>query len=158
MEEQVEWLRPEFQGREDELSSVNELAKRADVQPHTVSSWIRRHASFPELVMIKRGSVTTKYFVTAEFDKYRRVQEQVAKQARTKKSAGPRTPATIARERLEDLKAQDAKLAAEEKELSEKLAVVLRRRHQLDEEMGSVRKRLEKELTTIQEVLGTEQP
>ncbi|WP_063729029.1 hypothetical protein [Streptomyces sp. RTd22] len=158
MEEQVEWHRKEFRGRESELSSITELAKREGVQPNTVSSWSSRHASFPEIVMTKRGAVTTKYYVTAEFDRYREIQRGVARQARTRKSAPPRSKATIARERLATLKAQDDKLAEEEKELSEKLAAVLRRRHQLDEEMGEVRRGLEKELATIQEALRTEQP
>ncbi|MFC4507053.1 MULTISPECIES: hypothetical protein [Streptomyces] len=158
MEEQVEWHRSEFQGREPELSSVTELAKRAGVQPNTVSSWSSRHASFPRLVMTKRGAVTTKYYATAEFDEYRRIQEEVARQARTGRSTPPRSPATLARERLDALNEQDARLAEEEKELSERLADILRRRHQLDEERGELRRRLEKELATIQKALGTEQP
>ncbi|MEU7278747.1 hypothetical protein AB0A69_08230 [Streptomyces sp. NPDC045431] len=158
MEEQVEWHRPEFRGRESELSSLSELAKRAGVRVQTVNSWKNRHASFPEIVMTKRGDVTTKYVVTAEFDEYRRIQEEVARRARTKKSDETRTAATIARERLEALKAQDSRLAEEEKELSAKLAEVLRRRHALDQEMGEIRKNLEKELATIQDALKTEQP
>ncbi|MFC8428584.1 hypothetical protein [Streptomyces sp. NPDC057253] len=158
MEEQVEWHRTEFQGREDELSTVTELAKRVSVDPSTVSSWIRRHASFPDIVMTKRGAVTTKYYVTAEFDEYRRIQEEVARQARTKKSAAPRSPATRAQERLQALNEQDEKLAAEEKELSDKLAAVLRRRHQLDEERGALRRHLEQEVAKMRDALGTEQP
>lgn len=158
MEEQVEWHRPQYRGRESELSSLSELAKRAGVRVQTVNSWRNRHASFPEIVMTKRGAVTTKYVVTAEFDEYRRIQEEVARQARTRKSDGPRTPATIAQERLQTLNEQDEKLAAEEKELSDKLAAVLRRRHQLDEERGKLRRHLEQELAKIQDALGTEQP
>lgn len=158
VEEQVEWHRPEFQGRESELSSLTELAKRAGVRVQTVNSWKHRHASFPEIVMTKRGTVTTKYYVTTEFDQYRVVQEEVARQARTKKSAAPRTPAALAQERLDALKAQDERLAEQEKELSAQLAEVLRRRHQLDEERAGVRRQLEQELAAIRNVLDTEQP
>jgi septal ring factor EnvC (AmiA/AmiB activator) len=158
VDEQVEWLRDEYRGRESELSSVSELAKRAGVQPHTVTTWSRRHASFPDLVMIKRGAVTTKYYSTEEFDAYRRIQGDVARQARTKKSSGPRTPATIAQERLEDLDALDARLAEEEKEAAAKLAAILQRRHQLDEERGKLRRHMEQELAKIKNALGTEQP
>lgn len=158
MDEQIEWHRPEFQGRESELSSVTELAQRAGVEPNTVSSWIRRHPSFPEIVMTKRGAVTTKYFATAEFDTYRQIQEEVARQARAKKSAPPRSPAIIARERLDALAELDDKLAAEEQDLAAKLAAVLQRRHKIDEERGELRRRLEKDLAAIQEALGTEQP
>ncbi|MCZ0981796.1 hypothetical protein O1L60_30760 [Streptomyces diastatochromogenes] len=158
MEEQVEWHRPEYQGRESELSSLSELAKRAGVRVQTVNSWKNRHASFPEIVMTKRGAVTTKYYVTAEFDEYRRIQEEVALQARTKKSAPPRSPATRAKERLDALAEQDARLEVEEKELSAKLADVLRRRHQLDEERGELTRFMQQELAKLKDALDTEQP
>ncbi|ORT58114.1 hypothetical protein BKD26_19550 [Streptomyces sp. CB03238] len=157
MEEQVEWLRPEYQGRESELSSVSDLAKRAGVKPHTVTTWSSRHASFPKLVMIKRGAVTTKYYATAEFDDYRRVHEEAVRQSRSKTSA-PRSPASIAQERLQKLEEQDTRLAAEEKELSDKLAAVLRERHKLDKERGELRRHLEQELAKLHDALKTEQP
>ncbi|MGD6750401.1 hypothetical protein [Streptomyces sp. BH105] len=157
MEEQVEWHREEFRGHEDELSSLTELAARAGVAATTVSTWIRRHASFPKIVMTRRGAVTTKYYSTAEFDEYREVQKELARQAQAKKTAPPRSPATIASERLEELKAQDERLATEESELAAKLAAVLQRRQAVSEEMGAVRRKLEKELTTIQNALDENQ-
>ncbi|MEW1675504.1 hypothetical protein AB0O47_19980 [Streptomyces noursei] len=158
MKEQVEWHRAEFRGREAELSSVTELARRAGVDPSTVSTWARRHASFPKIVMTKRGAVTSKFYVTTEFDDYRRIQKEVARQARTSKSAPPRSPATRAQERLQELNEQDARLAAEENELSEKLAAVLRRRHQLDEERGNLLRFVQQELAKLKDALGTDQP
>ncbi|MET9119884.1 hypothetical protein [Streptomyces sp. NPDC004528] len=159
MEEQVEWLRPEFEGREKELISLSALARQENVSPSTVTSWQNRHAGFPAIVMIHRGHVTTKYISVAEFAAYKRAKAEAAKQPRARKKQAARRPAAvIAKERLDALQAEDRRLEAEEKALSEQLAAVLRRRHAISAEQKGLRQQLQDELAAIQEALGTEEP
>lgn len=65
--EAVTWLRPEFQGREDELITLADGARLVGVSRTTVSNWAARHANFPRLVLLTGPlNKRTKYLVREE--------------------------------------------------------------------------------------------
>ncbi|MFK0015693.1 helix-turn-helix transcriptional regulator [Streptomyces sp. NPDC091027] len=157
MEEITEWLRPEFQGKESDLVSLREVAQEVGISPNTVYSWQRRHANFPKIVKLVRGQATTKYISRREFAAYKEARRDAPAQPR--RSNAPRRPAeVIAQEKLHRLKNQDMKLAAQEKDLAEQLADILRQRHAINKEMQDTKQSLKAALERIQAALGDEEP
>lgn len=64
----AKWLRPEFQGREDELETRVDFEKRTGITAQSLSSRFTNYADrMPKLVK-KFGKV--KYFVAAELDEF----------------------------------------------------------------------------------------
>ncbi|MCX5199699.1 hypothetical protein OOK31_38480 [Streptomyces sp. NBC_00249] len=79
----VVWLRPEYQGREDELVTLADGADEVGVGRAAVSNWVKRHSNFPKIVLLT-GSPRkrTKYVVRQELISFARIQRN--------KPAGPR--------------------------------------------------------------------
>lgn len=67
----AKWLRPEFQGREDELIHLAGAARQAGVTRAAVTNWGLRHADFPKIV-VETGTADrpTKFIVRTEFDEF----------------------------------------------------------------------------------------
>lgn len=156
MEEITEWLRPEFQGRDDDLVSLGDLAKSEGVSPSTVNAWKRRHAKFPQIVKIVRGTVTTKYISMSEFRAYKRIKEETPPPVRSGKTVTRRSRIEIVREDLKKAQTEDAKLEGREKALSAELADVLRQRQALGKDIRDLKQELREALAAIQEALGEE--
>lgn len=64
----MEWLRPEYQGRESELETREEFFKRTGVTTQSLSSHFTRYANRIPKMVAKFGK--TKYFVAAELDEF----------------------------------------------------------------------------------------
>ncbi|MEU9334117.1 hypothetical protein AB0D49_13305 [Streptomyces sp. NPDC048290] len=71
----VTWLRPEFQGREDELITLSAAANLAGISRSAVSNWAKRHKNFPPLALLT-GPPTKqiKWVVREEFLDFARTQ------------------------------------------------------------------------------------
>jgi ElaB/YqjD/DUF883 family membrane-anchored ribosome-binding protein len=119
----AKWLRPEFQGREDELIHLAGAAKQAGVTRAAVTNWGRRHADFPKIV-VETGSAErpTKFIVRSEFDEF-----LVALKARkgTRRTGTPRAKqrprATIAAADIARLTQRITELRNREKKQAAKL-------------------------------------
>lgn len=46
----VQWMRPEYADRQDELLTLTAAAREAGVSKQAVSMWLTRHADFPKVV------------------------------------------------------------------------------------------------------------
>ncbi|MFD3667227.1 hypothetical protein [Streptomyces sp. NPDC058672] len=78
--EAVTWLRPEFQGREDELITLADGARLVGVTRSTVSNWAARHGNFPHLVLLTGPlNKRTKYVVREELVDFARHQRNKAR-------------------------------------------------------------------------------
>lgn len=64
----MDWLRPEFQGREGELETRAEFEKRTGVTAQSLSSHFTRYANRVPKVVKKFGK--QKYFVASELDAF----------------------------------------------------------------------------------------
>lgn len=64
----VDWLRPEFKGRENELIHLSKGAALVGVTRAAVSNWARRHAGFPAIVLVTgTDDKPTKWVAREEF-------------------------------------------------------------------------------------------
>jgi hypothetical protein len=115
------WLRPEFQGRDDELIHLAGAAKQAGVTRAAVTAWRQRHADFPKIV-VETGTAErpTKFIVRTEFDEFL-VALKARKEARRTGTPGAkkRPRATIAAaeiarltKRITELRDREMKQAA----------------------------------------------
>ncbi|MEU1827178.1 hypothetical protein ABZ502_32720 [Streptomyces abikoensis] len=69
----LEWIRPEFQERQEELIHLAHAAKIAGVTRACVSNWHRRHQSFQELIVARGrdgGHQRLVYLPEAEFRRW----------------------------------------------------------------------------------------
>jgi hypothetical protein len=117
--EPVTWLRPEYQGREDELIHLAAGAELVGVTRSAVSNWAARHANFPRIVMLTGlHGPRIKYVVRDEFLAF--AQQQLNKPRGRRQHAGrPSRPRAVIRageaahwekqiERLTSLEARQA--------------------------------------------------
>lgn len=119
----AKWLRPEFQGREDELIHLAAAAKQAGVTRAAVTNWGRRHADFPKIV-VETGSAErpTKYIVRAEFDEFLVALKARQATRRTGTPRGKRRPrATIAADEITRLTKRITELRSLEEKQAAKL-------------------------------------
>ncbi|MGF0173141.1 hypothetical protein ACQF36_22360 [Streptomyces sp. Marseille-Q5077] len=66
--ESITWLRPEYQGREDELITLSAAADLAGVSRSAVSNWAKRHDDFPKIALLTGiGKRRNKYIPRDEF-------------------------------------------------------------------------------------------
>ncbi|MGX1668659.1 hypothetical protein [Streptomyces sp. NPDC055400] len=73
--EAVTWLRPEYEGREDELITLADGARLVGVTRSTVSNWAARHTGFPRLVLLTGPlNKRSKYVVREELVDFARHQ------------------------------------------------------------------------------------
>ncbi|MFI1532097.1 hypothetical protein [Streptomyces griseus] len=96
----VVWLRPEYEGRQDELVTLSDGARLVGVSKSAISNWQRRHANFPKLVLLT-GSLhkRTKWIVAAELVDFARAQQARRNVRRAGRTSPPRPGAQIAAER-----------------------------------------------------------
>jgi hypothetical protein len=93
----VEWLRPEFRDREDELETRADFEKRTAITAQSLSSHFTRYANRIPEVAKKFGK--TKYFVATELDDFIKwIQE----------NSGTRSEAEIKRAEIARLVAAEA--------------------------------------------------
>ncbi|MEV0220878.1 hypothetical protein [Streptomyces sp. NPDC050704] len=93
----VTWLRPEYQGREDELIHLAAGADLVGVTRSAVSNWAARHGNFPKIVMLAGPrEKRTKWVVRTEFEEFARGQL-------AKKRGGPAGKQAPRRPRVEAL-------------------------------------------------------
>ncbi|MFD6934703.1 hypothetical protein ACFWAP_00910 [Streptomyces goshikiensis] len=152
MDDQTEWLRPEFRDRESDLVALKDLAKREGVSPQTLNNWMARHPQFPKVVKIVRGQTTTKYISLSEFDdKYKKARARLAKKKPTAR-AERRPAVAVLREKVEAAEARQAKLREEEKVAAAVLQEVLVRSHQADKELGELKAKLKAEVEAARQV------
>lgn len=86
------WLRPEFQGRRDELIMLSEGARMVGVTRAAVSNWAARHRGFPRIALLSGTPAhRLKYVPRQEFLAF--AQRQLAK------TRGPNTAARTAETR-----------------------------------------------------------
>ncbi|MEU3050322.1 hypothetical protein ABZ705_28090 [Streptomyces sp. NPDC006984] len=73
--EAVTWLRPEFQGREDELINLAAGAALVGVTRSAVSNWAARHRNFPKPALLTGlGARRVKWVPREEFLDFARLQ------------------------------------------------------------------------------------
>ncbi|MET8677042.1 hypothetical protein ABZW18_05435 [Streptomyces sp. NPDC004647] len=71
----VTWLRPEYEGREDELINLAEGAHLAGVSRSAVSNWASGHSNFPCLVLLTGiDKKRNKFVVREEFIDFARAE------------------------------------------------------------------------------------
>jgi hypothetical protein len=67
----VDWLRPEYKGREGELINQNDIATLAKVSRSAVSNWTTRYDDFPDVVAtIGTTASAPRLYVRGEVDAY----------------------------------------------------------------------------------------
>ncbi|MGW4042967.1 hypothetical protein [Streptomyces sp. NPDC004721] len=94
--EAVVWLRPEYQGREDELIHLAAAADLVGVTRSALSNWASRHSNFPKIVrLVGPRERRTKWVAREEFLTFARAQ--------LNKPRGPNKPSAPARPRAEIL-------------------------------------------------------
>ncbi|MFK0279796.1 hypothetical protein ACIQVL_04880 [Streptomyces sp. NPDC090499] len=148
--EPVVWLRPEFQGREDELVHLSAAADLVGVTRSTVSNWAQRHANFPKTALLMGiGAGRAKYIPRNEFLAFAQV--QLNKKPGTARKTGPHRPTAVIRSeeiahherqiaRLTDLETRQARtLANTRNALRKHRARLEQARQKLDAEVAAVR-------------------
>ncbi|MBB6172200.1 hypothetical protein HNR23_002260 [Nocardiopsis mwathae] len=138
----VTWYRPEYQGREDELTYLAQAARDAGVTRAALSNWISRHPNFPKIVMeVDNGAMRpTKWVVRAEFEEFARRQKEKPRGGPRgdDRPRAPRRPSTaVAKDRVAQYTRRIATLTEREEEQA---AVLARTRA----ELRVARTRLEK--------------
>ncbi|MER7814531.1 hypothetical protein [Streptomyces sp. NPDC096153] len=139
------WLRPEFQGREDELIHLAAAADLAGVTRSAVSNWQRRHETFPGLALLT-GSPDrpTKWVPRAEFEEFARAQREKPR-GRTGPRGKIRTRAVIVQERVDRCARQVARLEAQEEERTAALRRTRAELRQAREQLLAARARIDEE-------------
>lgn len=149
--EAVTWLRPEYQGREDELINLAAGADLVGVTRAAVSNWSRRHANFPKTVMLAGlGAQRTKWVVREEFLEFAR--HQLNKPRTGPKNRSPRRPrGEILGERITHWEWQVARLTALETRQAKTLARTRASLQRAQDELKTARDALAAEAHAIQQ-------
>ncbi|MCD9904581.1 hypothetical protein LUR56_39905 [Streptomyces sp. MT29] len=97
----VVWLRPEYEGRQEELATLSDGADLVGVGKSAVSNWQKRHQNFPRLVLLT-GSPhkRTKWIVAAELVEFARKQSAKEDGSATRSKSPARPAAEIAAEQI----------------------------------------------------------
>ncbi|MER7047982.1 hypothetical protein [Streptomyces jumonjinensis] len=149
-QEAVTWLRPEFQGREDELVNLAAAAQLVGVSRSTVSNWSKRHRNFPKIALLTGiGVRRNKHVPRDEFLDFARIQLRKKRgpgpAAKTRRPAAQRRADDVAYAerqitRLSDLEQrQAAALARTRRDLKQHQARLERARRLLAAEVAAVR-------------------
>lgn len=105
--EALVWLRPEYQGREDELIHLSAGADLVGVTRSCVSQWAARHSNFPKIVMLAGpAKKRSKWVVREEFLDFARAQLAKKPGGRRQGRSPVRPRAVILAERITQLEAQ----------------------------------------------------
>jgi hypothetical protein len=148
-DESIVWLRPEFQGREDELIHLSAAADLVGVTRAAVSNWAARHGNFPKIVrLVGPREKRTKWIVREEFISFARA--QLNKPRGSGRRSGPPRPRTeVLSERIAHHQAQLNRLAVLE---AKQAAALERTRAALAEHragLDKVCRRLEAEIDAL---------
>lgn len=148
-DDSIVWLRPEFQGHEDDLIHLAAAADLVGITRAAVSNWVARHSNFPKIVrLVGPREKRTKWIVREEFLAFARVQ--------LNKPRGPGRPTGPARPRTEILSARIAHHQAQVERLTvleaKHAAALERTRAALAEHRASLdkaRRRMEAEVDAL---------
>ncbi|MFB6955468.1 hypothetical protein ACFCYB_00170 [Streptomyces sp. NPDC056309] len=122
-DDSVVWLRPEYQGREEELIHLAAAADLVGVTRSALSNWANRHGNFPKIVrLMGPRERRTKWVVRDELVAFARAQLNKPR-APGKRTAPARPRAEILAARIAHHEAQIERLA----ELEVKHAATLKR-------------------------------
>lgn len=141
----VVWLRPEFQGREDELINLSSGAAAVGVVRATVTNWANRHGDFPKVALVAGRS---KFVVRREFFAFAEARASSAERS------GPVRPAQARTRR-----ARDTIAAAQVTHYEGVLAELARREAKQAEALERTRaaqKAARRKLAVAQDYLGIE--
>ncbi|WP_160051247.1 hypothetical protein [Nocardiopsis sp. FR26] len=117
----AEYLRPEYVGRDGELISFTDAARRAGITSGALANWRRRHDDFPKVAKLVHfgPNRAQKFIPTAEFDAFTARQQQ----GRPRQYTGRRrSSAEVASEELRYYTARVEALETRESVLAAKLA------------------------------------
>ncbi|SEM79140.1 hypothetical protein [Streptacidiphilus jiangxiensis] len=154
--EAVEWLRPEYQGREGELVHLAEGARLVGVTRAAVSNWAARHSSFPALVLLTGSTERrTKYVVRTEFLAFAQARLN-SKSGGDKRTASPHRPRVVIRvEQVEHQQAQVDRLTALEKRQAQQLQSTRRRLRTAQAKIAATRASLDAEINAVQQLTSS---
>ncbi|MBC9724921.1 hypothetical protein [Streptomyces sp. TRM68367] len=145
----VVWLRPEFQGRENELVHLAGAAALVGVTRSTVSNWAKRHANFPKIALLMGiGAGRAKYVPRNEFLDFARV--QLNKELGAARKTGSHRPAAVIRsEQIAHHERQITRLTELEKRQAKTLADTRRALRKHRARLAQARQRLETEIAAV---------
>ncbi|MGW3031150.1 hypothetical protein ACWDCB_07930 [Streptomyces sp. NPDC001178] len=154
--ESVVWLRPEFQGREDELVHLSAAAALVGVTRSSVSNWAKRHANFPKIALLMGiGAGRAKYVPRNEFLDF--ACAQLNKELGTARKTGPHRPSVVIRsEEITHHERQIARLTDLEKRQAQKLASTRQALRKHRARLGQARRALEAEVAAIRSLDGAD--
>ncbi|MFF9901286.1 hypothetical protein [Streptomyces longispororuber] len=146
----VVWLRPEYQGRQDELVTLADGARLVGVSRSAISNWHARHANFPALVLLT-GSLhkRTKWIVTAELVSFARAQQQRRNGPRTGRRSPQRPGAEIAAEQTAHYEEVLRTLTEREQRQKQALARTRAAKRAAEEKLARARARLTAEVDAV---------
>lgn len=152
----VTWLRPEFQGREDELVSLAAGADLVGVTRSAVSNWAKRHANFPKIALLTGvGDRRMKYVPRSEFLDFARA--QLNKKRTPARAPAPRRPAALLRaEEAAHSQRQIAKLKELEARQAEALANTRQALRKHRERLKRAKQKLADEVAAVHGLEHTE--
>ncbi|MFE0251254.1 hypothetical protein [Streptomyces sp. NPDC059010] len=145
----VVWLRPEFQGREDELVHLSAAAALVGVTRSTISNWLKRHPKFPKIALqIGIGARQAKYIPRREFLDF--AHGQLNKGTGTARKTGPHRPTAVIRaEEIAHHERQITRLTDLEKRQARNLANTRRALRKHRARLGQARQRLDAEIAAV---------
>lgn len=146
----VVWLRPEYQGRQNELVTLADGARLVGVSKSAISNWQNRHASFPALVLLT-GSLhkRTKWVVATELVGFARDQQKRRNGPKTGHKSPQRPGAQIAAEQTAHYEEVLRTLTEREQRQKKALARTRAAKRAAEEKLTRARARLTAEIDAV---------
>ncbi|MBH1938949.1 hypothetical protein I5Q34_32610 [Streptomyces sp. AV19] len=152
--EPITWLRPEYQGREDELIHLSAAADLVGVTRSAVTNWATRYQNFPRIVLVSGlAGKRTKHVVKEEFLDFARKRLNAPKARPTHQN--PKRPgAAIAREQVERLTRRVEQLTTRQADQAAALKRTRRALSSAERALRAARNRLSAEINAVQQITG----
>ncbi|WP_228984234.1 hypothetical protein [Streptomyces sp. DH12] len=146
----VVWLRPEYQGRQNELVTLSDGARLVGVTRSAISNWQNRHSNFPALVLLT-GSLhkRTKWVVATELIDFARAQQQRRSGPRTGHKSPQRPGAQIAAEQTAHYEEVLRTLTEREQRQAQALARTRAAKRAAAQKLSRARARLTAEIDAV---------
>ncbi|MGW0822487.1 hypothetical protein [Streptomyces sp. NPDC002845] len=151
--ESVTWLRPEWQGREQELIHLAGAAELVGVTRSAVSNWAQRYSDFPEIVMLAGVQPRRQKFVVREEFVTFAARRNSSRRKRRRKPA-PRRPRTVIETgRIAHWEAQIERLTALEAKYTAAVERTRTARKEAEKKLREARDSLAAEIEAVQRVV-----
>ncbi|MEU6965136.1 hypothetical protein [Streptomyces chrestomyceticus] len=146
----VVWLRPEYQGRHDELVTLTDGARLVGVGRSAISNWQKRHANFPRLVLLTGSShKRTKWVVATELVDFARLQRARKPGPRVGRKSPQRPGAQIAAEKTAHYEEVLRTLTERETRQAQALARTRAAKRAAEQKLSGARARLAAEVAAV---------